>query len=320
MSVELSYSVGPALGVVAITRLGSSAAMLAIGVGAVIAGIGLILFDPPTSRSSGAPAASVVAQDTSTSFTLGEGQISASSTARASSARWLTPAAIAALPATSGATLTLSGTDIALTASVRAFGHVDLLSLVVAAWAFASMVGGFIQRDVVEAMGSASAPRPPRQSHRPDVHCRVVVDATTPRAPFRVVLRSAYFLDRRGDRRLRRARATRPGTGRAHLCSDARQRGRCSSHRCGHRPHVTRRGLRRHRIPRDRTGSHRLDRSPSSKLKSKTPGVLRLVHTGCKTGAMVEQLRESSPSNFPAQPQHNNYRGWSGIVGSFLDL
>jgi len=51
---------------------------------------------------------------------------------------------IAALLATSGATLTLSGTDIALTASMRAFGHVGILGLVIAAWALASMVGGFI--------------------------------------------------------------------------------------------------------------------------------------------------------------------------------
>jgi MFS family permease len=51
--------------------------------------------------------------------------------------------AIAALVATSGATLTLSGTDIALTASMRSFGHVGLLGLVVAAWAFTSLVGGF---------------------------------------------------------------------------------------------------------------------------------------------------------------------------------
>ncbi len=144
MSTELSYSVGPALGVVAITRLGSSAAMLAIGVGVVIAGIGLILFDPPTSRNSEVPAAPVVTQDTSGSLVLGEGPIGSSPTARASSASWLTPVAIAALLATSGATLTLSGTDIALTASMRTFGHVSLLGLVVAAWAFASMVGGFI--------------------------------------------------------------------------------------------------------------------------------------------------------------------------------
>lgn len=143
MSVELSYSIGPALGVVAVTRLGSSAAMLAIGAAVVIAGIGLIYFDPPTTRHPEAPAAPVVAHDLRGEVELVERPISASST-RASSARWLTPIAIAALLATSGATLTLSGTDIALTASMRAFGHVDLLGLVVAAWAFASMVGGFI--------------------------------------------------------------------------------------------------------------------------------------------------------------------------------
>ncbi len=143
ISVELSYSFGPALGVVAVTRLGSSAAMWAIGAAVVIAGIGLILFDPPTSRSSDVPAASVVAQDMN-DLAVGDGPISASPSTIASSARWLTPMAMAALLATSGATLTLSGTDIALTASMRAFGHVGLLGLVVAAWAFASMVGGFI--------------------------------------------------------------------------------------------------------------------------------------------------------------------------------
>lgn len=144
MSVELSYSIGPALGVVVVTRLGSSAAMLVIGAAVVIAGIGLILFDPPTSRSSEFSAAPVVAEVMSGNLALGEGPTNTPPMARASSAHWLTPIAMAALLATSGATLTLSGTDIALTASMRAFGHVGLLGLVVAAWAFASMVGGFI--------------------------------------------------------------------------------------------------------------------------------------------------------------------------------
>jgi len=138
MSVELSYSIGPALGVVAVTRLGSSAAMLAIGAAVVIAGIGLICFDPSTTRRPEAPATPVVTDDLRGGAELVEIPLSASST------RWLTPMVIAALLAASGATLTLSGTDIALTASMRAFGHVDLLGLVVAAWAFASLVGGFI--------------------------------------------------------------------------------------------------------------------------------------------------------------------------------
>lgn len=143
MSVEVSYSIGPALGVVAVTRLGSSTAMLVLGAALVAAGIGLVLFDMPIARGGetspaakqeiGEPVgAAAVPEPTNTPVTT-----------TVPSARWLTPVAIAALVATSGATLTLSGTDIALTASMRSFGQVGLLGLVVAAWAFASLVGGF---------------------------------------------------------------------------------------------------------------------------------------------------------------------------------
>jgi MFS family permease len=141
MSVELSYSVGPALGVIVVTRLGSSTAMLVIGAAVVIAGIGLMWFNPLTSHHQSAPATPVGELQHGA---LGvDRPIAASTTAEVSSS-WLTPVTIAALLATSGATLTLSGTDIALTASMRAFGHVGILGLVIAAWAFASMVGGFI--------------------------------------------------------------------------------------------------------------------------------------------------------------------------------
>jgi predicted MFS family arabinose efflux permease len=132
MSVEISYSIGPALGVVAVTRLGSSAAMLIIGAAVVVAGIGLILFDPPT-----APIDDPLE-------TSGPRTATSTTTATTGSGGWLTPLAVAALVATSGATLTLSGTDIALTASMRAFGHVGLLGLVVATWCLASLAGGFV--------------------------------------------------------------------------------------------------------------------------------------------------------------------------------
>ena len=47
MSVEVSYSIGPALGVVAVTRLGPSTAMLVIGATVAASGVGLVWFDPP---------------------------------------------------------------------------------------------------------------------------------------------------------------------------------------------------------------------------------------------------------------------------------
>jgi MFS family permease len=142
MSVELSYSVGPALGVIVVTRLGSSTAMLVIGAAVVIAGLGLIWFNPPTSPDQ-APAPPVDEREARGGDIAVAQSVSAAPTTKVST-RWITPVTIAALLATSGATLTLSGTDIALTASMRAFGHVSILGFVIAAWALASMVGGFI--------------------------------------------------------------------------------------------------------------------------------------------------------------------------------
>jgi MFS family permease len=143
MSVELSYSFGPALGVILVTRFGSSTAMLVIGAAVVIAGIGLIYFDPPTSRRPDVPGTHVEPRESPSGVEDASRLHGASPTTKASS-RWITPTTIAALLATSGATLTLSGTDIALTASMRAFGHVGILGLVIAAWALSSLIGGFI--------------------------------------------------------------------------------------------------------------------------------------------------------------------------------
>jgi MFS family permease len=141
MSVEVSYSIGPALGVVAVTRLGSSTAMLVIGATVVASGIGLVWFDPPIARGHQAPeAAGPVPGAHREAHAV---QRLTTEPAKAAAQSWLTPVAIAALVATAGATLTLSGTDIAITASMRAFGHVSLLGVVFAAWCFASLVGGF---------------------------------------------------------------------------------------------------------------------------------------------------------------------------------
>jgi MFS family permease len=117
--------------------------MLVIGAAVVIAGIGLIWFNPPTSQRLDAPSAPVSVQASRGDVKDVADSVNEPATAKVSS-KWLTPATIAALLATSGATLTLSGTDIALTASMRAFGHVGILGLIIATWALASLVGGFI--------------------------------------------------------------------------------------------------------------------------------------------------------------------------------
>lgn len=125
MSVEVSYSLGPALGVLAVIQLGSASAMLAIGASLVVAGTGLIVLNPATASSSPLD------------------HPPADSSPSRPGHWWLAPVALAALVATCGATFTLAGTEIALTASMRAFGHVGLLGVVIAAWCFASILGGF---------------------------------------------------------------------------------------------------------------------------------------------------------------------------------
>ncbi|HTU78385.1 MAG TPA: MFS transporter [Solirubrobacteraceae bacterium] len=126
MSVEVSYAIGPALGVLAVTQLGSATAMLAIAASLVVAGTGLMVLNPATASTS------PPREQTRPSPHPQPGRW------------WLTPVALTALAATCAATITLAGTEIALTASMRAFRHVGLLGAVIAVWCFASLVGGFV--------------------------------------------------------------------------------------------------------------------------------------------------------------------------------
>ncbi len=57
---------------------------------------------------------------------------------------WFEPRILAVLLAAAGATMTLTGTDVAITATMRSFDQVSLLGVVVAVWAVASMIGGFV--------------------------------------------------------------------------------------------------------------------------------------------------------------------------------
>ena len=112
--------------------------------------------------------------------------------------------------ATFGATLTLSGTDIALTASMRAFGHVGLLGLVIAAWAFASLAGGF-------AYGVKSRRLDPllllvlRDADPAPGPGRVMVGAAAPVPPLGHVLRPTDLVDGGDNCRLGPGRHARSG-------------------------------------------------------------------------------------------------------------
>ncbi|MFC8846384.1 MULTISPECIES: MFS transporter [unclassified Micromonospora] len=132
MSVELSFMVGPALAVAMSTAVSARVTLYAVGAGVVAAGITLWLLNPPT-RAADEPARQP---------------------RRVPRREWLTPRLVAVFAVSLAATLVLGGTDVAVVAVLRAGGEVGWTGAVLAAWAVASLVGGF-------AYGAVSRPVSP---------------------------------------------------------------------------------------------------------------------------------------------------------------
>lgn len=129
VAVELSFMVGPALGVLAAVHLSTVVALVSIGVLEAVAGLAFMAVNPPT-RSPGARRASVARDG-----------------ADARTARVKVPVTgplVAVLGATVGVTIVLSGTDVSILATLRAAGHLPLTGLVLGVWAFASLLGGLV--------------------------------------------------------------------------------------------------------------------------------------------------------------------------------
>ncbi|TDC10227.1 MFS transporter [Nonomuraea longispora] len=122
MLVELSYMTGPALAVAGVTTLGSGPTMAAIGVGVTTAGVGLIVFNPPT-RSAGESAEPAVGVPRR---------------------QWVTPAFVALLGTVAAATFVLTGAELALVAAMEHTGQTAWAGLAVAVWSVSSLIGGFL--------------------------------------------------------------------------------------------------------------------------------------------------------------------------------
>ncbi|MCP2164569.1 MFS transporter [Goodfellowiella coeruleoviolacea] len=126
MGVEVSYMAGPALGVLVVTQLSSTAALLGIGGSLALVGLVLFVVNPPLrgEHELGDPAP---AADTPT------GRLG-----------WLSGGMIAVLVSAVGATFVLTGTEVATVAALREAGDVDWTGLVVICMCLASLVGGFL--------------------------------------------------------------------------------------------------------------------------------------------------------------------------------
>lgn len=121
MSVELSFMVGPALAVAAVTAISARTTLYLVGAGIVAAGITFWLLNPPT-RGGGEPTGPQP---------------------RVPRRSWLTPRLLAVLAVSAAGTLVLGGADVAVVAVLRESGDVGWTGAVLAVWAVASLAGGF---------------------------------------------------------------------------------------------------------------------------------------------------------------------------------
>ncbi|WP_298459724.1 MFS transporter [uncultured Cellulomonas sp.] len=140
VTTELSFMLGPVLGVVVATTWSTTAALVLVGVATVGAGALLMWVDPPTrstpSRSrAGDGAAQVVG---------GAGDGPGRDASSAAAARVVTPALLVTLLAASAASLVLTGTDVSIVASLEEWDRVAATGWMVALWAGGSVVGGVL--------------------------------------------------------------------------------------------------------------------------------------------------------------------------------
>ena len=153
VSVEVSFMVGPALGILAATSASSSTALLVLGGATVLAGLALMVVNPPTRAVTRPPAVAerseaatsgCSSQTTCLVAPAGVGEDVPAGQAGRPARVPLTPSLVAVLAATAGATVVLAGTDVSIVAALREAGNLGSTGVVMAAWAFASLLGGLV--------------------------------------------------------------------------------------------------------------------------------------------------------------------------------
>jgi len=119
-ATEMSYMVGPVLGVLLATAVPTSWALLVTQYAAIAAGVVLWVKDPQ-----------VLADDHR-------------ATDRTSWRLWLSPMVLAVLAASAAATIVLTGSDLGIVAALRAMDHQSVIGLVMAVWGLGSAIGAVV--------------------------------------------------------------------------------------------------------------------------------------------------------------------------------
>ena len=134
ISTELSYLAGPALGAALAVTWSPSGTVLLVGAATVVAGLGLIVLNPPVRR----PESTVEA-------TPADPKDRADPASALDRFRELaTPRLLAALAATVVALAVIGATDVSVVALTREAGQTGLTWVVFVAWSLASMAGALV--------------------------------------------------------------------------------------------------------------------------------------------------------------------------------
>lgn len=154
IGVELSFVLGPTVGVLVATQVSTTVALLGVGACMVVAGIALLVENPPT-RSPALDPVTDLATDLATDPA---GTPAAGGTAHAGvpagRRAWFSPSLVLVLAASAAATVVLAGTDVSVVAHLRDDDAVGLTGLVFAAWAVGSTAGALVY-------GAIDRPVPP---------------------------------------------------------------------------------------------------------------------------------------------------------------
>jgi len=125
VAVEMSFMIGPLVGVWAATVWSTSWVLFSIEMLGVLAGFALWLADPALRPSRGFAVEPVAA-------------------ARVPRKQWFRPGFVAVCATAAATTIVLSGSDIAIVAALRDFGEIALIGPVLAIWGLGSIIGGLV--------------------------------------------------------------------------------------------------------------------------------------------------------------------------------
>jgi len=131
VAVEVSFMVGPLIGVWAATIWPTAWVLFTVEMLGVLAGVGLWLVNPVMHADRGE------AERKEDLAALGEGE-------RLPRSAWFRPRFLAMCAAAAATTIVLSGCDIAFVAALRDFDKVSLIGPVLALWGLGSVIGGLV--------------------------------------------------------------------------------------------------------------------------------------------------------------------------------